>query len=242
MARIVAENVVIEFPIYDAGHRSLKKQLLSATTGGRIARDAQNRMTVRALDGISFEIHPGDRVGLMGHNGAGKTTLLRALSGVYEPITGSLSIQGSMASLLDVSLGIDPEASGYENIVLRALLMGLKPDEIERRLGGIAQFSELGQYLDMPVRTYSAGMQLRLAFAVSTSVDADILLMDEWLIVGDSDFQPKAKRRMDELVERAKILVIASHDHSLLKQNCNRFFQLEHGKFKTSPSNRHGGM
>lgn len=235
MSRITARNLVVEFAIYDAAHRSLKKQLLSATTGGRIARDARDRVLVRALDGVSFEIGPGDRVGLVGHNGAGKTTLLRVLSGIYEPIEGSLAVEGRVASLLDVSLGIDPEATGYENILLRALLMGLRPREIEGRMAEIAEFTELGQYLDMPVRTYSAGMQMRLAFAVSTSVEADVLVMDEWLGVGDSEFQPKARRRMEELVARTKILVVASHDHNLLKSVCNRVLRMEHGRIEEVP-------
>lgn len=230
MTLISAKDVVVEFPIYGAEHRSLKKQLISATTGGRIARDAGNRVTVRALDGVTFEMKPGDRIGLVGHNGAGKSTLLRMLSGIYEPVQGELMVEGSVATLLELSLGIDIEASGYENIWLRGLMMGLTPKDIRSKFEDIVEFTELGDYLDMPVRTYSSGMQLRLAFAVSTSVDADIILMDEWLGVGDSEFQPKAKKRMEELVARASILVVASHDHQLLKGACNRIFRLEHGK------------
>jgi lipopolysaccharide transport system ATP-binding protein len=230
LSRIVAQDLVVEFPIYDAGHRSLKKKLLSATTGGRIARDAGNRVIVRALDNVSFSMEAGDRIGLIGHNGAGKTTLLRVLSGIYEPVGGSLMVDGRVATLLDIYLGIDAEATGYENIWLRALMMGLRPADIDQKVTDIAEFSELGEYLDMPLRTYSAGMRLRLAFAVSTSVDADILLMDEWLSVGDSGFQPKAKQRMEELVARTKILVLASHDYSLLKSMCNRVLRLAHGK------------
>jgi len=230
VSRIVAQDLVVEFPIYDAGHRSLKKKLLSATTGGRIARDAGNRVIVRALDNVSFSMEAGDRIGLIGHNGAGKTTLLRVLSGIYEPVGGSLMVDGRVATLLDIYLGIDAEATGYENIWLRALMMGLRPADIDQKVTDIAEFSELGEYLDMPLRTYSAGMRLRLAFAVSTSIDADILLMDEWLSVGDSGFQPKAKQRMEELVARTKILVLASHDYSLLKSMCNRVLRLAHGK------------
>lgn len=222
--------MVVDFPIYDAAHRSIKNQLLSSATGGRIARDSDNRVIVRALDGVSFSIHAGDRVGLVGHNGAGKTTLLRVLSGIYEPVAGSLLVEGRAATLLDINLGIDPDATGYENIRMRALMMGLAPSALEPKIEDIARFSELGGYLDMPLRTYSSGMRLRLAFAVSTSIDADILLMDEWLAVGDADFQPKAKRRMEELVARTKILVVASHDYSLLKGVCNRILRLEHGK------------
>lgn len=235
MSRIIAQDLVVEFPIYDASHRSIKNQLLSSAMGGRIARDAGNRVIVRALDGVSFSIQAGDRIGLVGHNGAGKTTLLRVLTGVYEPVGGSLVIEGRVATLLDINLGIDPDATGYENIRMRALMMGLAPAAIEPKIDDIARFSELGGYLDMPLRTYSSGMRLRLAFAVSTSVDADILLMDEWLSVGDADFQPKAKRRMEELVARTKILVVASHDTSLLKTVCNRLLRLVHGKVEEVP-------
>jgi lipopolysaccharide transport system ATP-binding protein len=230
MSQITAEHLVVEFPIYDARHRSLKTQLLSSATGGRIARDAGNRVVVRALDNVSFSIRAGDRVGLIGHNGAGKTTMLRVLSGIYEPVGGSLVVEGRAATLLDITLGIDAEATGYENIRMRALMMGLRAAAIEGKIDEIARFTELGEYLDMPLRTYSAGMRLRLAFAVSTSVDADILLMDEWLSAGDADFQPKAKRRMEELVARTKILVVASHDYNLLKSVCNRVLRLAHGQ------------
>lgn len=229
MAHIHASGVVIEFPLFGSIHRSLKSTVLHVATGGRLATDAAHRMVVRALDGVSFDIRPGDRVGLVGHNGAGKTTLLRALSGVYEPIRGVLDISGRVASLLDLHLGVDPDASGLENIQLRGVLAGLQPAEIRAKTAEIAQFTELGQYLDMPVRTYSSGMQLRLLFAVVTSIDADILLMDEWLSVGDAEFAKKASQRLEELVERTPILVLASHSLELIHKVCNRILRLEHG-------------
>ncbi len=230
MARIVAKDAVVEFPIYTGMHRSLKSAVLNATTGGRLARDAANRIAVRALDGVSFELRAGDRVGLMGHNGAGKSTLLRMLSGIYEPISGSLKVEGRVATLLELQLGIDPDATGYENILLRGVMAGLKLREIRARIDEIAEFTELGDYLGMPVRTYSSGMLLRLAFAVSTSVEADILLMDEWLSVGDAEFSKKASARLQQLVERTPILVIASHSKELIGRVCNRVFELEHGQ------------
>jgi lipopolysaccharide transport system ATP-binding protein len=230
MTLVTAKNIVVEFPIYDVAHRSLRKELVNATTGGRIARDSGNRVTVRALDGVTFTLKPGDRVGLIGHNGAGKSTLLRVLSGIYEPVQGELLVQGRVASLFELSPSMDNEASGYEYIHLRGLLMGQTPKEIRNKVDDIAEFTGLGAYLDMPVRTYSSGMQLRLAFAVSTAVDADIILMDEWLDVGDKEFQPKAITRVEELVVRASILVVASHDPQLLRGVCNRIFRLEHGK------------
>ncbi len=229
MAYISARDIVVEFPIYNVSHRSLKKAFLHATTGGRLARDTGNRVVVRALDRASFDIREGDRVGLHGHNGAGKTTLLRVLSGIYEPVRGELCVQGRTAALLDLGLGIDPESTGYENILLRGILAGLRPFEIRNKIDEIAEFTELAEYLDMPVRTYSSGMQLRLAFAVSTSVHADILLMDEWLSVGDAAFAVKAQERLHSLVNRSPILVLASHSLELLTNVCTRVFSMEHG-------------
>jgi lipopolysaccharide transport system ATP-binding protein len=229
-AGIVAENIVVDFPLYNTAHRSLKNAMLHATTGGRLARHSGNRIAVRALDQVSFEIGRGERVGLVGHNGSGKTTLLRVLAGTYEPVQGMLRMQGRVAALLDIALGIDPEVSGYDNIVLRGVMMGLKPREIRSRMNEIAAFTGLGEYLEMPVRTYSSGMQLRLAFAVSTSITADILLMDEWLSVGDAAFNEKASKRLEHLVEQSAILVIASHSEDLIRRMCNRVIRLEHGR------------
>ncbi|MGI4816311.1 MAG: ABC transporter ATP-binding protein [Janthinobacterium lividum] len=228
---IRAKDVVVEFPIYNASHRSLRNSLIRATTGGRVAADANKRVTVRALDGVSFEFKPGDRVGLVGHNGAGKTTLLRVLAGVYPPVSGSLEVSGRIVSLIDLSLGMDQEATGYENIFLRGIMMGIKPKEIEKKLPEIAEFSELGEdFLNMPVRTYSSGMLLRLAFAVSTSIHADIVLMDEWLSVGDASFNEKAMKRLDQVVENSSILVLASHSMSLVENLCNRIITFQHGQ------------
>lgn len=230
MPHIHAENIVVEFPIYHSTHRSLKNAVLHATTGGRIARGTANRVGIRAIDGMSFEIHEGDRVGLLGHNGAGKTTLLRVLSGIYEPISGRLEVHGRATTLLDLGLGIDPDSTGFENITLRGVLAGLSLKEIKAKSEEIASFTELDDYLNMPVRTYSSGMQLRLAFAVSTSIEADILLMDEWLSVGDKEFSAKAEKRLYEMVERSPILVLASHSIELIKKICNKTYSLEHGK------------
>ncbi len=227
---IDADSIIVEFPIYNVGHRSFKQAVLHATTGGRVARDSANRVTVRAIDCMSISARPGDRIGLVGHNGSGKTTLLRVLAGIYEPVSGHLNVRGRTASLLDLNLGIDPEATGYENIMLRAVLAGLTPKEIRAKMDEIADFTELGGYLEMPVRTYSSGMQLRLAFAVVTSIEADILLMDEWLSVGDAEFAKKASARLDRMVERTPILVLASHSPELIAKVCNRVLRLEHGR------------
>jgi len=230
MARIVAEHLSISFPIYGANSRSLKKTLFRAATGGLISFDTSDHLFVRALNDVSFELKDGDRVGLVGHNGSGKSTLLRVLVGAYEPMAGRVEVEGRVASMLNIWLGIDLEATGHENIFLRGVVMGFRPREIRPLVDEIVAFSELGDYIHMPMRTYSSGMAMRLAFAISTCVSADILLMDEWLSVGDHDFSAKAKARLATLVKGAKILVLASHDASLIRANCNKIMHLSHGE------------
>lgn len=232
MASIIFDNVAVDFPIYNASGRSLKKRLISVATGGQLGSDPMGRVVVRALEGLSFTLRDGDRVGLLGHNGAGKSTLLRLLSGVYVPSQGSARIDGEIGSLIDISLGIDPEATGRENIYLRGALLGMNKAELAERLEEIIAFSELGDFIDMPLRTYSTGMHLRLAFAVSTTVRPQILLMDEWLAVGDENFKHKAEERMRTLVQSTNILVIASHSRDLILETCNRVLWLEHGKIR----------
>jgi lipopolysaccharide transport system ATP-binding protein len=232
MASIEFNNVSVDFPIYNASGRSLKKRLMSVATGGQIGADPQGRVVVRALEGLTFQLHDGDRVGLLGHNGAGKSTLLRLLSGVYAPSSGTAKVDGVVGSLLDISLGIDHEATGRENIFIRGALLGMTRGQVNSQLEDIIDFSELGDFIDMPVRTYSTGMHLRLAFAVSTVVRPQILLMDEWLSVGDENFKHKAEARMSEVVQSTNILVIASHSRELILHTCNRVIWLEHGKIR----------
>jgi homopolymeric O-antigen transport system ATP-binding protein len=232
MALIDFQNVCVDFPIYNANGRSLKKRLIQVATGGQLGADPQGRIVVRALEDLSLTLKDGDRVALLGHNGAGKSTLLRLSSGVYEPSAGVARIEGEIGSLIDISLGIDPEATGRENIFLRGGLLGMTRREISNRIDEIIDFSELGVFIDMPLRTYSTGMHLRLAFAVSTIVRPEILLMDEWLSVGDEGFKHKAEKRLTELVESTNILVIASHSRDLVMHTCNRVIWLEHGKIR----------
>jgi len=236
MAKIDFKNVNVEFPIYNASGRSLKKRLVQVATGGQLGADAQGHVVVKALEEITFCLEDGDRVGLVGHNGAGKSTLLRVLSGVYEPIAGSAKIEGTVGSLIDISLGIDPEATGRENLYVRGALLGLTKAAISEQIDGIVEFSELGDFIDMPLRTYSSGMHLRLAFSVSTIVRPDILLMDEWLSVGDESFKHKVEARMTDLVHKTKILVLASHSRELIVKTCNRALWLEHGKVRMDGS------
>jgi ABC-2 type transport system ATP-binding protein/lipopolysaccharide transport system ATP-binding protein len=229
MADIQLDNVSVAFPIYDANSRSLKKRLVGAATGGRIRSEA-GPSVVQALDDVTLHFGHGDRVGLVGHNGAGKTTLLRVLAGIYEPGAGTVRVDGHVAPLFDISLGMDAESTGYDNIVLRGLFLGMSRAEIAARMEEIAEFTELGGFLELPIRTYSAGMRMRLAFAVSTSIHPDILLLDEGIGAGDAAFLEKANRRLQEFTDKAAIIVLASHSEHLVSQMCRTSVLMEHGR------------
>jgi ABC-type polysaccharide/polyol phosphate transport system ATPase subunit len=234
MAFLRLRNVSVEFLVYKGSSRSLKKMLVAATTQGNLARDATDRINVRALNDLTVDIHDGDRVALIGANGAGKTTLLRVLAGIYSPTRGERHSSGRISALLDVSLGLNPEATGRENIVLRGMYMNIHPREMRSRVEEIVEFTELGPYIDMPARTYSAGMMVRLGFAISTCMPAEILLMDEWLSAGDARFLDKAQKRMEEFVGGSSILVLASHSMDLLRKWCNRGIMLQQGRIAAS--------
>lgn len=230
MTHIILKNVSIEFPIYHANARSLKKQLLRLSTGGRLLKTANKSIAVKALDNISLEIQHGDRVGLIGHNGAGKSTLLRVLSRIYEPTEGYIKIEGKVSPLLDIMFGIEPESTGYENILTRGLLLGLTRQEIREKTDKIAEFTGLGDYLSVPIRTYSAGMQLRLAFGVATSISPEILVLDEVVGAGDLDFMENAKHRMNELISMSSIVVLATHSFDMIRDICNKVILMKEGK------------
>jgi ABC-2 type transport system ATP-binding protein/lipopolysaccharide transport system ATP-binding protein len=236
MASIAARNVSVVFPLYGGGSRSLKRTLANLGSGGRISEDASHRVIVNALRDVSISVQHGDRVGLIGPNGAGKSTLLRVLAGIYEPTAGSVWCDGQVVPLFNPALGMEPEATGHQNIRLRGLLLGLGPEEIEAKRSEIAAFTELGDYLDMPVRTYSSGMMLRLAFATSTCFVPEILLLDEWIGVGDAHFVEKAERRMQEVVGQSSIVVIASHSNDLIRRLCNKAIYIEGGRVKAEGS------
>ncbi len=231
-ASIALSGVGVDFPVFNATSVSLKNRLLSAVTGGIVDRQHDGNVIVRGLRDINIQIVAGERVGLVGHNGSGKTTLLRILSGIYHPTQGEANVVGECVSLINISLGIDPEATGRENIRLRSVMMGLTPKEAALRLEEIIDFSGLGDFIDMPFRTYSSGMQLRLAFAVSTAIRPQILVMDEWLSMGDEDFKERAEQRMKDVVHSTEILVLASHSLELLTANCSRLIWLEHGRVR----------
>jgi ABC-type polysaccharide/polyol phosphate transport system ATPase subunit len=230
LASVVVDSVTIDFPIYGSTHRSLR-QTLFARTGGLIRREGarQKRVVVRALDKISFELSHGDRLALIGHNGAGKSTLLKALAGVYWPDSGSIGIEGRISPLFVSAPGLDLEDSGYENIKTCGMFLGMTSEEVDRKAPDIAEFCELGEYLELPVRTYSAGMVTRLCFAIATAIDPDILLLDEGLAAGDARFAARAEDRMHALIQRTRILVLASHSDGLIKAMCNRAALMEKG-------------
>lgn len=225
---IKLNNVSVKFPVYDVTQRSFKQKVLNVATGGRILKDSKFT-EVEALKNINLDIKEGDRVALIGHNGSGKTTLLRVLAGVYTPIVGNITIKGKVTSLLDSMLGMDDEATGIENIKLRGLFLGIHPKKMKLLIDDIIEFSELGDFINMPVRTYSSGMILRLAFSISTCTKSEILLMDEWISVGDELFRKKAEKRLQEFIYQSGILVIATHDYELAKRVCTKHIHLEHG-------------
>ena len=231
MASIIISDVSLNFPIYGAGHQSLRKTFF-ARTGGLIRRerDIYRRIVVNALTNISFELNHGDRLGLIGHNGAGKSTLLRLLAGVYWPDSGSVRVVGRVSPLFNSAPGLDPEDSGYENIKTCGMFLGMTGSDVARKQAEIAEFSELGEYLDLPVRTYSTGMVTRLCFAIATAIDPDILLLDEGLAAGDAGFAARAETRMQTMISRAAILVLATHSEALIRSICNRALLLQKGR------------
>ncbi|MCS4509747.1 ABC transporter ATP-binding protein [Xylophilus ampelinus] len=232
MASIELDRVNVDFPLYSSRSRGLLNTLMGKAQGhrGRIENIGRRALAVRALRDITLSLKDGDRVGLVGRNGAGKSTMLRVLSSVYEPTSGVMRSSGDISSLIDLMLGMDPDASGYEFVATRCVVMGIGSREAKALVPDIEDFTELGDYLHLPVRTYSSGMMLRLAFAVSTAVAPDILLMDEMIGVGDAQFIDKARIRLENMMSRVKILVLASHSDPILKTFCNQGIWLNEGQ------------
>lgn len=232
MSSLFLDRVSIRYPIYNSKAMSLRNKIVEIGTGGKLGMGDHAVVTVSALSDVSIKLSDGDAAAIVGHNGAGKSTLLRTMAGIYTPDQGSIVREGSVATVFELGAGMDPELSGYENIVRMLMLLGNDLKTAENAIPPIEEFSELGEFLSLPVRTYSSGMTMRLMFAVATSTRPDILLLDEMFGTGDASFQTKAQARMMQLVDESDIFVFASHDHGMLKRLCNRFFKLEHGTLK----------
>jgi ABC-2 type transport system ATP-binding protein len=227
---IRTKDACVDFPIFDAKSRSLKKTVLGMV-GGNIASESKVPI-IEALADVNVHLEHGSRVALVGHNGAGKTTLLRLLAGIYEPTRGIAEIRGRVAPIFDLGVGMDPEISGLENIMIRGLFLGMTRKQMEERVDDIAEFTELGDFLRMPLRTYSTGMRVRLALGVVTSIDPEILLLDEGIGAVDAAFLDKSKRRLADLVARSGLLVFASHSDEFLRELCDSAIWMEHGRVK----------
>lgn len=228
MARISLKDVSLDIPILDA-NRSFRSALFSGYTGGRV--NVENRkVNVRALENVSLEIKPGDRLGIVGHNGAGKTTLLRVLAGIFEPTSGTVTREGKITALFNASIGMDMDETGRENIYNLGLYMGMSPAEIQEKADEIIDFCELGDFISLPVRTYSSGMVVRLGFAVATALEPEIMLMDEGIGAGDARFAEKARERLNKFYGRLQTMVLASHSESFIREMCTTGILLEHGQ------------
>lgn len=227
---ITTKDACVDFPIFDAKSRSLKKTVMGLV-GGNIASTSKVPI-IEALHDVTLSLEHGARVALVGHNGAGKTTLLRLLAGIYEPTRGVAEISGRVAPIFDLGVGMDPEISGLDNIMIRGLFLGMSRKQMEARVDDIAEFTELGDFLRMPLRTYSTGMRVRLALGVVTSIDPEILLLDEGIGAVDAAFLEKSKKRLGELVQRSGLLVFASHSDEFLRELCDTAIWMEHGAVK----------
>ena len=231
MGHIVLRNVSLEFPVFDV-QRSLRRTLFSLHTGGSFRRTGykKRKLSVSALSDINLDLMPGDRLGIIGPNGAGKTTLLKVMAGIYPVLEGKIFVDGIVSPIFSTSLGMDTDDTGMQNIITIGMTLGMTHEEVRSKAGAIAEFSQLGDFLSLPVRTYSSGMQLRLSFAIATAIDPGILLLDEGLGAGDARFAEQAKRRMAELVEKSTALVIASHSEAMIENMCNKAILLDSGK------------
>ena len=231
MTSIILENVNLHYPIFGSRAMSLKTGIINLATGGGLVKDCKV-VEVHALNSINLHLKSGDKLGLIGHNGAGKTSLLKVLGQIYSPTKGTIKVSGKTHCLFDMVMGLDPDCSGYENIKIRGMIAGLSKQEIKEITPDIISFAELGEFIKMPIRTYSAGMLVRLAFGIVTAIRSEILLVDEVLGVGDQHFLEKAKKRMEDRMSDADIMVFSTHDVNSLRKFCNKIAWLEHGKIR----------
>ena len=232
MALIKLENITLEFPVQASKSDRRQSSSKESHIGGQLSLGRSGQMVVRALDQLSLTLGPGDRLALLGHNGAGKSTLLRVMAKLYPPTHGRVTVQGRVAPLLNLGFGLDMDSTGFDNIFIRGLYLGMSKAELKKKADAIAEFSELGDFLDLPMRTYSSGMRARLAFAISTHVETDILLLDEVVATGDARFLKKANEQLESFARDSKLLVLASHSNKVLRDLCNKAVILEHGRIK----------
>lgn len=227
---IELKNVVLSYPVYDYSMLSLQRTLVSLASAGSISKPHNGVVHIKAVDGLSLSLKHGDRLAIVGGNGAGKTSLLKMIAGIYEPSHGKCTVEGKITTILGTGFGLDEEATGYQNIVLGGIALGYSKKDMEDCIDDVAEFSELGEFLNMPLRTYSAGMRARLAFGIATCKRPDIVIIDEGIGAGDSSFYEKANKRLERFLGNASILIIASHSDDILKRFCNKCLCLSHGK------------
>lgn len=229
MALISLRNASVVFAVYNSSTRSIRKKVLG-TVGGLVKNSDNGHTVVRALSNLNLELKSGDRLAIIGDNGAGKSTLLKLLSGIYEPTDGICHIEGKTSSLLDMTMGMDFELTGKENIILKSVLLGKTFADARSLINDVVEFSQLGDYINLPIRTYSSGMLLRLAFGISTATHPEIILLDEVIGVGDTNFAERSKKRLTDMLSNASILVLASHNNEIVREYCNKAIQLQGGK------------
>lgn len=223
-------GVELRYPIYSIRANSLRNTLANMAVGGKLLKDGQDIVYVEALSNVTFSLSEGDRLGIVGHNGAGKTTLLKVIAGIFEPDRGVVEVQGRISSMIDIGLGLDATLTGRENIVAMGRMRGYPTKQVLELIPAITEFSELGTYIDLPVKTYSAGMKARLVFAVGTTLEPDVLLLDEWIGAGDADFHARAAERMQQILSQSRVLVLATHNFGLIKRVCNKVLVLNGGR------------
>lgn len=225
-------NFSLTFPVNFSSRKTLRSELYQSIIGGNISLSNKSKIQIKALNNINLKINKGDKIAFMGDNGSGKTTILRAIAGVYKSNEGTISVSGKIASMLSINLGMDMDASGRENIVIKCVILGFKADNIKKKIEEIIEFSDLGMYIDLPIRIYSSGMLMRLSFAIITSTQSDIIIMDEWLSVGDKNFASKAEKRLYNYLEKASCLILATHDRNLATNMCNKIIHLKKGSIE----------
>jgi len=244
MAKLELRNLDLIYPMVGTDKKFIRRRVEADptaahnqskanpnTVGGVImGNDQSQKKGIKALDGLNMKLRDGDRLALIGRNGAGKSTLLRVMSGIYKPSGGEIISEGKITGLYNLNLGVNPELSGYDNILIRALMYGYSKEQTKEILPDIVEFADLGEFLSLPIKIYSSGMRMRLLFAVATALSPDILLLDEWISAGDQDFREKADKRMKAYLNKIKILVLASHNANRLKQLCNKFYDLDSPK------------